>query len=104
MYKRQLKGCAKVLALPHLGASTNEAEDNCAVMAAQELRDFLENGNITNSVNFPEAMLHAREDGETRLSIASDNAPDTIARLTGAISAAGLAVAHLVHKLSLIHI
>ncbi|HOA89308.1 3-phosphoglycerate dehydrogenase family protein [Propioniciclava tarda] len=93
-----LKGCAKVLALPHLGASTNEAEDNCAVMAAQELRDFLENGNITNSVNFPEAMLHAREDGETRLSIASDNAPDTIARLTGAISAAGLAVAHLVHK------
>jgi len=93
-----LKGCAKVLALPHLGASTNEAEDNCAVMAAQELRDFLENGNITNSVNFPEAMLHAREDGETRLSIASDNAPDTIARLTGAISEAGLAVAHLVHK------
>lgn len=93
-----LKGCAKVLALPHLGASTNEAEDNCAVMAAQELRDFLENGNITNSVNFPEAMLHAREDGETRLSIASDNAPDTIARLTGAISQAGLAVAHLVHK------
>ena len=48
-----LKGCAKVLALPHLGASTNEAEDNCAVMAAQELRDYLENGNITNSVNFP---------------------------------------------------
>ena len=93
-----LKGCAKVLALPHLGASTNEAEDNCAVMAAQELRDFLENGHITNSVNFREAMLHAREDGETRLSIASDNAPDTIARLTGAISAAGLAVAHLVHK------
>lgn len=93
-----LKGCAKVLALPHLGASTNEAEDNCAVMAASELRDYLENGNITNSVNFPEAQLHAREDGETRLAIACDNAPDTVAKITGAISAAGLAVAHMVHK------
>ncbi len=93
-----LKGNPKVTALPHLGASTGEAEDNCAVMAAQELRDFLENGNITNSVNFPEAQLHARENGESRLAIASDNAPDTVAQLTGALSAAGLAVAHMVHK------
>jgi len=93
-----LKGNPKVTALPHLGASTNEAEDNCAVMAAQELRDYLENGNITNSVNFPEAQLHAKEDGESRLCIASDNAPDTVAKLTGAISAAGLAVSHMVHK------
>lgn len=93
-----LKGNPKVTALPHLGASTNEAEDNCAVMAAQELRDFLENGNITNSVNFPEAQLHAKEPGESRLAIASDNSPDTVAKLTGALSAAGLAVAHMVHK------
>jgi len=93
-----LKGNPKVLALPHLGASTNEAEDNCAIMAATELRDYLENGNITNSVNFPEAQLHAKEDGECRLAIASDNAPDTVAKLTGAISACGLAVAHMVHK------
>lgn len=93
-----LKGNPKVTALPHLGASTNEAEDNCAVMAVQELRDFLENGNITNSVNFPEAQLHAKEAGESRLAIASDNAPDTVNKLTGAISAAGLAVAHMVHK------
>jgi len=93
-----LKGNPRVLALPHLGASTNEAEDNCAVMAAQELRDYLENGNITNSVNFPEAQLHAKEAGEARLAIASDNGPDTVAKLTGAISAAGLAVRHMVHK------
>ncbi len=93
-----LMGNPKVTALPHLGASTNEAEDNCAVMAVQELRDFLENGNITNSVNFPEAQLHAKEAGEARLAIASDNAPDTVNKLTGAISAAGLAVAHMVHK------
>jgi len=93
-----LKGNPKVTALPHLGASTNEAEDNCAVMAVQELRDFLENGNITNSVNFPEAQLHAKDAGESRLAIASDNAPDTVNKLTGAISAAGLAVAHMVHK------
>ena len=93
-----LKGNPKVTALPHLGASTNEAEDNCAVMAVQELRDYLENGNIINSVNFPEAQLHAKEDGESRLCVASDNTADTIAKLTGAISAAGLAVAHLVHK------
>jgi D-3-phosphoglycerate dehydrogenase / 2-oxoglutarate reductase len=93
-----LKGNPRVLALPHLGASTNEAEDNCAVMAAQELRDYLENGNITNSVNFPEAQLHAKEDGESRLAIASDNGPDTVAKLTGAISTAGMALRHMVHK------
>lgn len=93
-----LKGNPKVMALPHLGASTGEAEDNCAVMAAQELRDFLENGNITNSVNFPEAVLHAREAGESRLAIASDNAPDTINNLTATLRKAGLGVAHMVHK------
>lgn len=94
----ELKGNPKVLALPHLGASTTEAEDNCAVMAAQELRDYLENGNITNSVNFPEAQLHAKEAGEARLCVASDNGPDTVAKLTGAMSEAGLAVRHMVHK------
>lgn len=93
-----LKGNPRVTAMPHLGASTAEAEDNCAVMAAQELRDFLENGNVTNSVNFPEVVLPARDNGESRLCVASDNAPDRIATLTGAISAAGLAVSHMVHK------
>ncbi len=93
-----LKGNPKVTALPHLGASTNEAEDNCAIMAVQELRDFLENGNITNSVNFPEAVLHAKEDGESRICIASDNAPDAVTRLSTAASAAGLDILHMVHK------
>ena len=52
-----IKDHARVVALPHLGASTNEAEENCAVMVADTLRDFLEAGNIRNSVNFPEAVL-----------------------------------------------
>lgn len=93
-----LKANPRVTALPHLGASTGEAEDNCAIMAATELRDFLENGNITNSVNFPEATLHAREDGESRICVASDKAPDRIATLTGAVSTAGLAVSHVLQK------
>jgi len=54
---RALKGHPRVVALPHLGASTGEAEENCAVMVAEQLRDFLENGNIRNSVNYPEAVL-----------------------------------------------
>ena len=52
-----LVGKAGVVLLPHLGASTEEAEDNCAVMAVQEIRDYLENGNIVNSVNFPKVTL-----------------------------------------------
>ncbi len=57
-----LKGHAKVVALPHLGASTEEAEENCAVMVAEQLADYLENGNILNSVNFPNVSM-ARESG-----------------------------------------
>src|SRR5690606_24126215 len=52
----RLKGHKRVIALPHIGASTAEAEDNCAVMVVEQLRDYLENGNITNSVNFPEVQ------------------------------------------------
>ncbi|HEY8539892.1 MAG TPA: 3-phosphoglycerate dehydrogenase, partial [Steroidobacteraceae bacterium] len=68
----RLKDHPKVVALPHLGASTVEAEENCAVIAAETLRDFLENGNIRNSVNFPEAIL-PRTSGAMRLAIANEN-------------------------------
>lgn len=64
----------KVTALPHLGASTSEAEDNCAVMAAQELRTYLETGEITNSVNFPQVKL-GRSDGQTRLAVSTPTCP-----------------------------
>ena len=66
-----IKNHPKVVALPHLGASTGEAEENCAIMVADTLRDFLENGNIKNSVNFPEAIL-PRVPGSSRLAIANE--------------------------------
>jgi D-3-phosphoglycerate dehydrogenase len=63
---------AKVISMPHIGASTEESEENCAVMAANELMDYLENGNITNSVNFPNVSME-RTPGTTRLSFSNDN-------------------------------
>ena len=66
-----IKDHPRVVALPHLGASTGEAEDNCAVMAAETLRDFLENGNIRNSVNFPEAVLPKAGGLRGRLALAT---------------------------------
>lgn len=93
----QLKNHPKVVALPHLGASTNEAEENCAVMVADTLRDFLENGNIRNSVNFPEAVL-PRTAGATRLSIANENVPNMVGQISTALAAANLNIADLLNK------
>lgn len=67
-----LIGRKGVIALPHIGASTEEAEENCAVMAADQIRDFLENGNILNSVNFP-AISMSRVEGTTRITFSNDN-------------------------------
>ncbi len=72
-----LKDHPKVVTLPHLGASTGEAEENCAIMVADQVRDFLENGNIRNSVNYPEAVL-SRVPGTTRLAIANSNVPNMV--------------------------
>jgi len=74
-----------VIALPHLGASTPESEDNCAVMAADEIRDFLENGNIVNSVNFPD--VHAPRTGAVRVGVIHKNRKGVIAKITGAVGA-----------------
>ncbi len=76
----EVKGHAGVYTLPHLGASTGEAEDNCAVMIANQLKDFLDNGNIVNSVNFPNIKL-ARE-GDYRLAISNSNSPDMLAKIS----------------------
>ncbi|MCI5605481.1 MAG: phosphoglycerate dehydrogenase [Clostridia bacterium] len=73
-----------IINIPHLGASTEESEDNCAVMAAQELADYLENGNILNSVNFPNCSLPA--DNVGRITIIHKNAPNVIAKFTDALS------------------
>lgn len=87
----------KVIALPHLGASTSEAEDNCAVMAVDQLADFLLHGNIRNSVNFPEVVL-ARSQGTTRLGIFNENKPNMIGQITGVLGDAGLNVTEFTNK------
>lgn len=87
----------KVIALPHLGASTGEAEDNCAVMAVDQLSDFLLHGNIRNSVNFPEVVM-ARTPGTTRLGIFNQNRPTMIGQITGVLGEAGLNVAEFTNR------
>lgn len=77
-----------IINIPHLGASTAESEDNCAVMAAQELTDYLENGNILNSVNFPNCSLP--EDNIGRIAIAHKNIPNVIAKFTEALSSVNI--------------
>jgi D-3-phosphoglycerate dehydrogenase len=87
----------KVIALPHLGASTVEAEENCAIIVADTLRDFLENGNIRNSVNFPEAILPRTVNG-TRIAIANENVPNMVGQISTALAAANLNIADLLNK------
>ena len=90
---QNLKGHSKVIALPHLGASTAEAEENCAIMVADQLKDFLENGNIHNSVNFPEIRL-ARI-GDVRLAIANKNLPDMVGQISHVLGQAGVNIQHM---------
>lgn len=85
-----------VVAIPHLGASTPESEDNCAVMAADELRDFLENGNIRNSVNFP--TVEMERSGAQRLCIIHRNIPAMLANITLQLSNDGVNVENMTNK------
>jgi D-3-phosphoglycerate dehydrogenase / 2-oxoglutarate reductase len=87
----------RVIALPHLGASTGEAEDNCAVMAVDQLSDYLLHGNIRNAVNYPEVVMN-RTPGTTRLGIFNENKPNMIGQITAALAAAGLNVAEFTNK------
>jgi D-3-phosphoglycerate dehydrogenase len=87
----------KVVTLPHLGASTNEAEENCARMAADQLRDFLLEGTIVNSVNFPDASL-ARASGTSRVAIANSNVPNMVGQISTLLATAGLNIADLLNK------
>jgi D-3-phosphoglycerate dehydrogenase / 2-oxoglutarate reductase len=86
----------KVIALPHLGASTREAEDNCAVMVADQLRDYLEHGNVANAVNFP-AVSMARESA-FRVAIANANVPNMVGQISTAMAQAGLNIHNMVNK------
>ena len=89
----------KVICLPHLGASTPEAEDNCAVMACKQLRDFLENGNIVNSVNFPKTVCdNPIPAGGTRLCICHKNVPDVISKFTKILGEAKLNISGMINQ------
>lgn len=93
----RLKDHPKVVALPHLGASTGEAEENCAIIAAETLRDYLENGNIRNSVNFPESVL-PRTVGAMRLTIANENVPNMVGQISTALAEHNLNISDLLNK------
>ena len=86
----------KVIALPHLGASTREAEENCAVMVAEQLRDYLEHGNIRHSVNFPEAV--APRESAYRVAIANANVPNMLGQISTTMAAAGLNIHTMLNK------
>lgn len=83
----------RVIALPHLGASTGEAEENCAVMVVDQLREFLEHGNVRNSVNFPETRM-ART-GRARICVANSNRPNMIGQLSHVLGEAGVNIAQM---------
>jgi D-3-phosphoglycerate dehydrogenase len=93
---RKLAGRADVITLPHLGASTREAEDNCAVMVVDQVRDFLENGNIVNAVNFPDVVM-ARE-APYRVGIANSNVPNMVGQISTAMAKAGLNIHNMINK------
>ena len=89
-------GVKGAICLPHLGASTEEAEDNCAIMVADQIRDFLENGQIRNAVNFPDAVMSWSEG--VRLVIANQNVPNMVGQISGALAEANLNINELLNK------
>jgi D-3-phosphoglycerate dehydrogenase len=91
-----LKNHPRVVMLPHLGASTAEAEDNCAIMAAEQLRDFLENGNIRNSVNYPDVV--APRESAHRLIVANANVPNMLGQISETLGQAGLNIHDMVNR------
>jgi len=86
----------KVIALPHLGASTIEAEDNCAIMVANQISDYLENGNIVNSVNFPDAVMPRTN--STRIAVTNKNVPNVVGQITTKLANAALNIVDLLNK------
>lgn len=89
-------GADGVIAIPHLGASTPESEDNCAIMAAQELIDYIENGNIVNSVNMPNISMPRA--GAERICVIHKNVPTVINKITGIVSESNINIANMLNK------
>lgn len=92
----RMKSHPGVVALPHLGASTQEAEDNCAMMVVDQVREFLENGNISNSVNFPSVQMP--RESAFRLAIANANVPNMLGQISTAMADIGLNIHNMVNK------
>jgi D-3-phosphoglycerate dehydrogenase / 2-oxoglutarate reductase len=90
-------GHAHVIAMPHIGASTEESEENCAVMAANQLMDYLENGNIVNSVNFPSVSM-GRSPGNTRITFSNDNVPGVLGHVLSVLADKKVNVIDMVNK------
>jgi len=91
-----LKQHERVITLPHLGASTKEAEDNCAIMVADQVKDYLENGNILNSVNFPEVQMP--RGGDYRIAVVNSNVPNMVGQISTALADAGLNIIDMLNK------
>ncbi|HSG11977.1 MAG TPA: phosphoglycerate dehydrogenase [Gammaproteobacteria bacterium] len=91
-----LKDHPRVVALPHLGASTQQAEENCAVMVVEEVRDYLENGNVRNSVNFPELFM--ARNGGFRVCIVNENVPNMLGQISTCMAESGLNILDMLNK------
>ena len=92
----RFKGHPAVVATPHLGASTVEAEENCAIMVVDQVRDYLENGNIRNAVNFPDVVMP--RESPYRLGIANANVPNMVGQISTAVAQAGLNIHNMLNK------
>jgi D-3-phosphoglycerate dehydrogenase len=91
-----LANVPNAIAFPHLGASTAEAEENCAVMVAEQVRDFLENGNIVNAVNFPNVQMP--RESPWRVAVANANVPNMLGQISTAMARAGLNIHNMINK------
>jgi len=91
-----LKDHPRVITLPHLGASTKEAEDNCAIMVADEVKDYLENGNITNAVNFP--TINLPRNGGHRIAVVNSNVPNMVGQISSDLGKEGLNIIDMLNK------
>ena len=91
-----LKDHPRVVTLPHLGASTQQAEDNCAVMVVEQVREYLENGNVRNSVNFPEMIMP--RNGGFRIAIVNENVPNMLGQISTCMADAGLNIQDMLNK------
>jgi D-3-phosphoglycerate dehydrogenase / 2-oxoglutarate reductase len=92
----QVNNHPQVIALPHLGASTGEAEENCAVMVADQLRDYLEHGNVQNAVNFPNVAMP--RESNFRIAVANSNVPNMLGQISTAMANAGLNIHNMMNK------